>query len=85
MIRLIIYIILFYLGYQALRRWLAGPRISDIRPDSHAVHPVDDVMVKDPQCGVFFPKKEAVHLRHGGQDLFFCSEKCKDDYLRDHP
>ena len=67
MIRLIIYIILFYLGYQAVRRWLAGPRVShDPRTDM-----VDDVMVKDPQCGVFFPKKEAVHLRHGGRDLFF--------------
>ncbi|MEJ2657760.1 MAG: hypothetical protein P8012_11285 [Desulfobacterales bacterium] len=42
---------------------------------------IDDDMVKDPYCGVYFSKKDGVHLNLDGQDLNFCSEECKDKYL----
>jgi YHS domain-containing protein len=77
-----IYIVLFYLGYQAIRRWLLGPGGGHAPKNRREI---DDIMVKDPQCGVFFPKKEAVHLRRGDEDLFFCSQKCRDDYEKNHP
>ncbi len=42
---------------------------------------IDDVMVKDPYCNVYFPKREGVHLRIDGADMYFCSNKCRDKYL----
>lgn len=43
---------------------------------------VDDVMIKDPVCEVYFPKREGIHLHHQGQDLYFCSQACRDAYVR---
>jgi len=43
--------------------------------------PVDDVMVKDPVCEVYFPKREGLHLHDRGQDLYFCSNECREAYL----
>ena len=42
---------------------------------------VDNVMVKDPQCGIYFAKKDGVYLNINGQDLYFCSQECKDMFL----
>ena len=37
-------------------------------------------MVQDPNCEVFVPKPEAIHKQVAGQDHYFCSEKCADEY-----
>ena len=42
---------------------------------------IDDVMVKDPYCEVYFPKRKGVHLKVNGKDLYFCSKECKHKYL----
>jgi YHS domain-containing protein len=42
---------------------------------------IDDVMIKDPFCEAYFPKRNGVHLTFGGKDLYFCSNQCKDKYL----
>lgn len=42
---------------------------------------VDDLMIKDPVCEVYFPRREGVHLYDKGKDLYFCSTKCRDTYL----
>jgi YHS domain-containing protein len=44
---------------------------------------IDDVMIKDPYCEAYFPKKDAVHLKFDGKDLQFCSTRCKDKFLAD--
>lgn len=41
-----------------------------------------DVMIKDPMCGVYFPKREAFTLNSNGETLYFCSEQCRDDYKK---
>jgi YHS domain-containing protein len=38
-------------------------------------------MIKDPFCEIYFPKKDGVHLRIDGKDLYFCSEECRDKFL----
>lgn len=85
MIKLLIWAGIAYLLYRALKNWIrisfgsvgrgAFPR---------APERVDDLMVKDPQCGVYFPKREGHHLRFGGEDLHFCSPACRDNYHREH-
>jgi len=41
---------------------------------------MDDVMIKDPFCEIYFPKKDSVHLRIDGKDLYFCSTECRDKF-----
>jgi YHS domain-containing protein len=38
-------------------------------------------MIKDPYCQAYFPRRDAVHLNLSGNDLYFCSKKCRDQYM----
>jgi len=42
---------------------------------------IDDVMIKDPYCQAYFPRRDAVHLKFRGSDLYFCSKSCRDKYI----
>jgi hypothetical protein len=42
---------------------------------------VDDLMVKDPNCGIYFPKREGIPLKKANQEHYFCSKKCRNEYL----
>jgi hypothetical protein len=46
---------------------------------------IDDVMVKDPQCGAYFPRRDGIALKSAGGGLLFCSRECRDKYLAAHP
>jgi uncharacterized protein len=48
--------------------------------DDTSAH-VDDVMIQDPVCGVYFPQNRAVVLNTDSQTLYFCSAECRDRYL----
>ena len=39
-------------------------------------------MVKDPNCETYVPQSEALQKTVRGEDYFFCSEKCADEYSR---
>ena len=82
MIRLIIIIALGYILYRALKSWIlkSGPPIEQGDRRTAAGH-IDDVMVKDPYCEVYFPKRKGVVLKKNGEQLLFCSENCRDKYL----
>jgi len=45
---------------------------------------IDDVMIKDPFCEAYFPKRNGVHLRVDREDLYFCSTACRDKFLESH-
>jgi uncharacterized protein len=81
MIRLLIFGLLIYLGYRAVRTLVDGSSLNGRSVSGKNVGKIDDVMIKDPYCEVYFPQKEGVHLREGGKDLYFCSEDCRDKYL----
>ena len=86
MIRLLIFGALVYLLYRALKSWI----FKDLRVESRPapggqLQKVDDVMVKDPQCNVYFPKRKALQVTHKGETLFFCSQECKQKYLAGEP
>jgi len=42
---------------------------------------IDDVMIKDPFCEMYFPKRDGVHQKLDGEDLYFCSAECRDKYM----
>ena len=69
-----------YLGYRAVKSWmLPGAQSRDAVSGQNAGE-IDDVMVKDPFCDTYFPKRNGVRLRHRGEDLFFCSRECRDKF-----
>ena len=82
MLRLLIIAALVYFLYRVFTRWMMGHSASSGGSVDHRdAGAIDDIMVKDPQCEVFFPKNEAVRARIGGRDLFFCSTECRDKFL----
>ena len=81
MIKFIILAVVGYVFYRALKSWMfpdpnAPKTVADKR-----IGKIDDVMIKDPFCEAYFPRRNAVHLNYGGKDLYFCSAACKDKYV----
>ena len=78
MIRWALLLLVIYLGYRVARRYLSKPAPRPGRPEPDRI---DDVMVKDPVCGCYFPQRDGVVLKEGERELRFCSAKCRDRYL----
>ena len=79
--RLIIILALVYICYRVLKTWIlkSAPPIEEGDRRKPAGH-IDDVMVKDPFCEVYFPKRKGVPLKKNGKELLFCSKECRDKY-----
>ncbi len=81
LLRLLIYIILGIVLYRAARSWLGRAQSGGGAARVDPTGQVDDLMIKDPVCGAYFPQSRAVALRAEGQTLYFCSTECRDRYL----
>lgn len=80
--KLILLVIIAYLAYRAVKSWVM--RNLQAPDQNGARHPsIDDVMVKDPVCGIYFPQREGVALKRGGKTLLFCSASCRDRFLEE--
>ena len=81
MIKNLILILLIFFVYRVVKKWMMeADKDRSVYPIEKKGPMVDDVMLKDPLCGVYFPKKDAISLKEDGKVLYFCSEKCRDDY-----
>jgi YHS domain-containing protein len=79
-VRLLLLIAIVYLGYRIVRSWVV--RNLQTLGRSDAPHPeIDDVMVQDPICGIYFPRREGVALQRDGQTHLFCSTACRDRFI----
>lgn len=81
--RLLILIGLIYVAWRLLKSVMlksGGNR----QPIQGRGDPGVDVMVQDPVCGVYIPKREGVALKQGTSEMYFCSNKCKNKYLNDN-
>lgn len=76
--RLLIFAILGFVIYRAVKSWLnnIGHR-QDQRVNTQAV---DDVMVKDPVCGAYFAQRNGVAHNTPQGEIYFCSNECRDKY-----
>ena len=78
--KLLLLLIIAYLAYRAAKSWVM--RNLQAPGQNGARHPrIDDLMVKDPVCGIYFPQREGVTLSRGGQTFLFCSATCRDRFL----
>jgi uncharacterized protein len=80
MFRLIAFALIAYVAYRLARRWIFN-RTRSTPVNGTDPGRIDDVMVKDPQCGVYFPRRDGVPLRHAERDLLFCSRDCRDRFI----
>lgn len=82
--KLLIILAVGYLCYRAMKNWMmSGPPPPD-EVSSASAGEIDDVMIQDPVCGVYFPKGSSVGLQYKGEELFFCSQECKAKFIHSH-
>ena len=81
MIRFIILAAVAYVFYRALKRWMIGGGGANIGQRKTTDGGVDDVLIQDPVCQTYFARRDGVHLRHEGRDVYFCSRQCRERYL----
>lgn len=79
--RLLIFLGLIYLCYRIFKSWMLPGASTSKTFAGKAADEIDNVMIKDPVCEVYFPKRDGVHLKTGGQDLYFCSSECRDKFI----
>ena len=81
MFRLLLYFGIGYLAYAIIKQvarslglWPQAPR--PLEKDQEP-----DVLVQDPVCKTFIPRREALRAEKGGTTYFFCSEGCLKRFL----
>jgi YHS domain-containing protein len=83
--KFIILLILLYILYLLVKRFLAdyfglsGPRSGNSRPKP----PITDELVKDPVCGTYVPKMEALTYGYRGKLYYFCCKECLDRFRKE--
>lgn len=63
----------------AIRELLFGSRRT-VFPSSQPGNAGGEEMVRDPHCGVYLPRSEAVPRKVQGETSYFCSQKCADEF-----
>ena len=81
MIKFLILLAVGYLLYRSMKTWMFPPSGPKKNVSSRTGTQIDDVMIKDPLCEAYFPRRKAVHLKLNGNDLYFCSTACRDKYM----
>jgi YHS domain-containing protein len=81
--RLLIIAALVYLLYRGFKSWMLKNLPPSQPPEGRngSMTGVDDVMVKDPICEVYFPKRNGIEVKADGESHYFCSTECRDKYL----
>ena len=84
MIKNLILIAVIYFVYMTIKSVMLKDSTVDIKENfgSNKSSNSDDVMIKDPQCGVYFPQRDGISLKKGSETLYFCSDKCRDEYKK---
>lgn len=78
-VRFVLTAILLFLLYtfiNALLRILFGNTAVDDKKSG------DDQMVPCSACGTYVPRREAVRKKKGGQEQYFCDDKCLKEYKK---
>ena len=62
---------------------LAAPRSRPASgPAARPKERAGGTLVRDPHCGTYIPTTRAIAAGSGASVHYFCSEKCRDDYMR---
>jgi YHS domain-containing protein len=80
-LRIFILVVLFFILYKLLfgRRKKKKVVGSSTKQQRRSV--AQDILVEDPVCHSYVPKKQAVQAVKNGETYYFCSEKCCKTFL----
>ncbi|MDA8163385.1 MAG: YHS domain-containing protein [Desulfobacteraceae bacterium] len=81
-IALIIFCTILYIFVKSFLKGYRGE--SDPRSASGGTPLIQDELVRDMICGVYVPRREALPLTWQGKTYYFCSEICRQKFLRNH-
>ena len=81
MFRLIFGLGLGYLGYWAIKKVAGSLGLWQQAPKPLERNQGPDVLVQDPVCKTFIPRREALKTQKDGEEFFFCSEGCLKRFL----
>jgi uncharacterized protein len=85
MIRFVIQIAVFFLFILLLRWFLKQVIVSKKNGPAGRTSTPGGNMVKDPMCGMYMdPRLAVVHKKNNGV-FYFCSEECKNKFLKIDP
>jgi uncharacterized protein len=86
MYRALLLFLLFVFLARAVWRFLGGVvqgAISTGHPDQRRQRETRAVkMARDPVCGTYVVPGKALEASHGGETMYFCSERCRDEWAR---
>ena len=80
LVRLLLWLIvgaLVYTAYQMLKKAVSKPPGAGSETRKHG-----EEMIRDPECGTYVPRIDAVQARAKGEPCYFCSTECRDKYLK---
>lgn len=80
MIKLLLLVLLFFVGYSFVQALFPASRQGKKRPSNRT--DAGEQMVQDPQCGTYLPLSEAISANIRGQQRYFCSRKCRSQYKK---
>lgn len=72
--RMLLWLVLGYIGFRILKGFIASRKAEE-----PAVRPADDT-VKDPVCGVYLTKEDAIIGNMEGERIYFCSMACLEKF-----
>ena len=81
MFRLLLGLGLLYIGYVVIKKVAASLGLWPQAPKPLEKDREPDVLVQDPVCNTFIPRREALRAEKGGATHFFCSEGCLKRFL----
>jgi YHS domain-containing protein len=79
--RLLILCFLIYLGYKVIKAMITPGKPRQTPEMGRSVAQVDDIMVQDPVCHTYIPRKDGIAETVGKETFYFCSTACRDKYL----
>jgi len=73
-VRLLLWLILGYIGFRIIKGFLASREITAAKPH------IDTEAFQDPVCGVYVSAEDATVGRLEGEKVYFCSRECLDKF-----
>lgn len=78
--RVLLYAIIGLLALQLVRS-LFRPRLPRSGGGPRPVRgPSEEVLVRDPQCGIYLPRAAGIKRNVRGEDHYFCSNECLESF-----
>ncbi len=79
--RILAGLVIGYLGYLTIKKLGQSLGLGGKEPSRPVEKKEPDVLVQDPVCQTFIPRREALKTHKDGKDYFFCSEGCLKRFL----